>query len=249
MLNLLTRRNTIMKFFRLPLSLLVVCVLVMSARPLTFDEKKSRYVVDSELVIAYSIVIPQGKTLIIKPGVKVIIDGYHSLTVRGLIIAEGTPDMPIIFTALDRKSGSREPPEWKGIEIVGKKASGQFRHCRFEGAYRNLAWSSSPSFDSCDFAGNHYGIYCADRAAPHIRNCRFLGNSYGIAADYAFPLLMNNIISENRIGMYLQLCSETVANKNRITANEVNIYSENAFGNNPGSFSLQRLWDLMQQLF
>jgi parallel beta-helix repeat protein len=227
MLNLLTRRNTIMKFFRLPLSLLVVCVLVMSARPLTFDEKKSRYVVDSELVIAYSIVIPQGKTLIIKPGVKVIIDGYHSLTVRGLIIAEGTPDMPIIFTALDRKSGSREPPEWKGIEIVGKKASGQFRHCRFEGAYRNLAWSSSPSFDSCDFAGN----------------------SYGIAADYAFPLLMNNIISENRIGMYLQLCSETVANKNRITANEVNIYSENAFGNNPGSFSLQRLWDLMQQLF
>lgn len=238
-----------MVFFRLPLGMLAVCMLVLNTWSLTFDAKKNRYVVDSELVITYSVVIPQGKTLIIKPGVKVIIDGYHSLTVRGLILAEGTTDMPIIFTALDRKTGSREPPEWKGIEIVGKKANGQFRHCRFEGAYRNLVWSSRPTFDSCDFTGNHYGIYCANRAVPHISNCRFFRNSYGIAADYAVPFLMNNIISENKIGMYLQLCSETVANRNRIVANEVNIYSENAFGNNRGSFSLQRLWDLMQQLY
>jgi parallel beta-helix repeat protein len=236
--------------FRCRLTLLLITfVAAVSASALTFNEKKSRYVLDSNLVVTYGIVIPVGKTLIIKPGVKVLFDGYHSLTVLGLIIAEGTAEKPIIFTAIDRPSGSREPPQWKGIEIVGKRAAGQFKQCRFEGAYRNLAWQSSPVFDSCDFAGNLYGLYCADKAAPHVSNCRFFRNTYGIAVDYAFPLLADNMITENRIGIYLQLCSEAIANKNSITRNETDIKSENALGKNPSSFSLQKMWDLMQQLY
>jgi parallel beta-helix repeat protein len=216
---------------------------------LTFDQKKNRYVLDSETIITYSIIIPEGKTLVVKPGVRVLFDGYYSLTIKGLIIAEGTDDKPVIFSAVDRSPGSSEPPQWKGIEISGKKAAGRFKHCRFEGAYRNLAWSADPSFDSCDFIGNHYGLYCADKAAPHIRSCRFFRNTYGIAVDYAFPLLADNTISENRIGLYLQLCSETIANRNSITLNGTDIKSENAFGNNPASLSLQKMWEMMQQLY
>jgi parallel beta-helix repeat protein len=227
--------------------LFFVAVLHVSA--LTFNPKQNRYVLESETIITYSIVIPEGKTLVIKPGVRVLFDGYYSLTIRGLIIAEGTDDKPIIFTAVDRPSGSTEPPQWKGIEISGKKAAGRFKHCRFEGAYRNLAWSADPSFDSCDFIGNHYGLYCADKAAPQIRSCRFVRNTYGVAIDYAFPLLADNTISENRIGLYLQLCSETIANRNTIALNGTDIRSENAFGNNPASLSLQKMWDLMQQLY
>jgi parallel beta-helix repeat protein len=222
---------------------------VHNVSALTFDQKKSKYVLESETVITYSVVISEDKTLVVKPGVRVLFDGYHALIIKGLIIAEGTDEKPIIFTAIDRPSGSNEPPQWKGIELSGKKATGRFKHCRFEGAYRNLAWSSNPSFDSCDFTGNHYALYCADKAAPHIRSCRFFRNIYGIAVDYGFPLLVDNIITENRIGLHLQLCSETIANKNIITRNGTDIKSENAFGINPASLSLQKMWDLMQQLY
>lgn len=224
-------------------------VAVHHVSALTFNPKQNKYVLESETVITYSVIISEGKTLVVKPGVRVLFDGYHSLTIKGLIIAEGTEDKPIIFTAVDRPSGSNEPPQWKGIEISGKKATGRFKNCRFEGAYRNLAWSADPSFDSCDFIGNHYGLYCADKAAPHIRSCRFIRNVYGIAIDYAFPLLADNTITENRIGLYLQLCSETIANRNTIALNGTDIRSENAFGNNPASLSLQKMWDMMQQLY
>lgn len=231
------------------LAALILFLAAGQADALTFDQKKSKYTLDSETVITYSVALPEGTSLIIKPGVRVLFDGYYGLTVRGLIIAEGTEDKPIIFTALDRPSGSQEPPQWKGIEIIGKTAAGRFKHCRFEGAYRNLAWSSNPTFDSCDFAGNHYGLYCADRAAPHIRSCRFFRNTYGLAVDFAFPLLAGSTITENIVGIYLQLCSETIAGKNTITGNQTDIRSENAFGKNPAAFSLQKMWDLMQQLY
>ncbi|MBN1128057.1 MAG: right-handed parallel beta-helix repeat-containing protein [Chitinispirillaceae bacterium] len=236
--------------FRRHLPLLLLSLAgVINASGLTFNEKKQRYVLDSSIIVTYSVVIPSGKTLIIKPGVTVQFDGYRSFAVLGLIIAEGTADKPIIFTALDRPRGSREPPQWKGFEIIGRKSSARLKHCRFEGAYRNLAWESSPTFDSCDFAGNHYGLYCADKAAPHVNNCRFFHNSYGIAVDHAFPLLVDNMVTDNRIGLYLQFCSEAIANKNVIIKNETNIRLENALGKNPSSFSLQKMWDLMQQLY
>ena len=105
-------------------ALLIAALLGMTrhADGMIFDEKKSKYVLEGETVITYSVVIPEGKSLIIKPGARVIFDGYYSFTVKGLIIAEGTEDSPILFSALDRPSGSREPPQ------VPRADPGQLRH-------------------------------------------------------------------------------------------------------------------------
>jgi parallel beta-helix repeat protein len=206
-------------------------------------------VFSSDTVITTDIEIPAGVTCHIKPGTRLLFEGNRTFTVRGLIIAEGTARKPIIFSGVDRPTGSRDQPAWNGVEIIGKDANGQFRHCRFEGAYRNLVWAANPLFDSCEFAGNHYGLYCAKRAAPHVIHCQVYRNTYGIAADFSFPLLLDNSITGNIIGLYLQLCSEAIAGKNTIANNETNIKVENAFGKNPGSTSLQSMWDLMQQLY
>jgi parallel beta-helix repeat protein len=210
---------------------------------------ETKIVFSSDTVISSNLDIPVGTTCIIKPGTRLLFEGYVTFSVRGLIIAEGTIAKPIVFSAVDRPSGSRERPTWKGIELIGKDANGQFRHCRFEGAYRNLVWEANPLFDSCEFAGNHYGLYCAKRAAPSVRHCFVHRNTYGIAADFAYPLLLDNTITENIVGLYLQLCSEAIAGKNTISGNETNLKVENAFGKNPGSGSLQTMWDLMQQLY
>jgi parallel beta-helix repeat protein len=209
----------------------------------------SKIIFSADTVIAASVTIPEGTTCIIKPGVRIFIEGYQSITVRGLIIAEGTRNKPIIFTSVDRPTGSREPPTWKGIEIAGKAANGRFTHCRFEGAFRNLIWECNPSFDSCTFSGNHYGLYCAKKASPHISHCMINLNAYGVAADFAYPLLLGNMITQNVIGLYLQLSSEAIAGKNTIEGNEINIRVENAFGKNAEPSSLQSIWDIMKQLY
>ena len=223
------------------LTLSIFCVFLFAG--------ENKTVIKQDTVISFNTEIPAGSIWIIKPGVRLLFEGYRTFIVRGCIIAEGTAGAPIVFKAVDRPTASRERPSWNGIEIVGKEAIGRFRQCRFEGAYRNLVWEACPSFDSCVFSGNHYGLYCAKKAAPHVKNCRVNRNVYGIAADFAYPLLLDNTISENVIGLYLQLCSEAIAGKNTIVGNETNIRIEDAFGTNPASLSLQNLWDLMQQLY
>lgn len=203
----------------------------------------------SDTVFTSNADIPPGVTWNVLPGSKVLFDGYFGITVRGLLIAEGTAGKPIVFSSVTRPQTLQEDPAWKGMEIIGHKANARFKHCRFEGAYRNLIWESSPSFDSCDFSGNHYGLYCSKKASPLVSNCKFYRNTYGVAVDYSYPLLLNNAITGNVIGLYLQLTAESIAGKNLIAANETNIHIEKAYGNDSASFHLQSLWDVMQQLY
>jgi parallel beta-helix repeat protein len=116
-------------------------------------------------------------------------------------------------------------------------------------AFRTLAWESSPSFDSCEFTGNHYGIYCSKKASPLISNSTFHNNTYGIAVDQSFPLLQGNAITDNVVGLYLQLTPESIAGKNLIVNNGTNIHIEKAYGADSASFHMQRMWKVMQQLY
>lgn len=224
----------------------LIILLIVS---LTFAKDDLRIQILKDTVISNDIEIPFGSSIVISPGVKIQFDGYRTVVIKGLIIAQGTGDAPILFTSVDRVRGSREKPGWKGFEISGKDAQGFFSHCRFEGAFRNLIWGSAPAFDSCEFAGNHYALYCTNKAMPHVKNCKFYRNTYGIASDYASPLMNGNVITENNIGLYLQMSSNALAGKNIISGNEVDIRSEDALGTNNSSFSMQHLWDLMLQLY
>src|SRR5664279_5446683 len=108
---------------------------------------EAKTVMWSDTVISSNIDIPPGVTVSIEPGSKVQFDGYYGITVRGLLIAEGTAAAPIVFSSVNRPVTLHEDPAWKGLEIIGKKANARFKHCRFSDAYRNLVWESSPSFD------------------------------------------------------------------------------------------------------
>jgi parallel beta-helix repeat protein len=226
---------------------LFIAMFVTTAVSKTSDTTK--IIFNRDTVLKTDLEIPFGSSLTISEGVNVRLEGYRTITIRGLAICEGTQDRPITFSSVDRARGSAERPTWNGIEIRGKDANGRFRHCRFEGAFRNLAWESNPVFDSCEFTGNHYGLYCTKKAVPHIQNCRFHQNTYGIASDYASPIIAGNIITNNVIGIFLQLSSSALVGRNSISGNQTDIKSEDALGKNKNSFSNQYLWELMQQLF
>jgi parallel beta-helix repeat protein len=210
--------------------------------------KSPTVVFSRDTVLASSIEVPEDAVYSIKPGVSIRFSGYYKFIVRGLLIAEGTAEKPITFTGVDRPRGSMEAPCWYGVMIMGEKSNGLFRHCRFEGAFRNLAWESKPVFDSCEFVGNRSGLYCAKNAVAHVKNCGFYRNVYGITADFADPLLLDNVISDNTIGIYLQTGSRPALGKNIITHNQTDVRTEPSLKGDTGASAMRNLWERMDQL-
>ena len=212
-------------------------------------EEMSRVHITCDTIIGSDLEIPVGNTLIISPGVKIQFEGYRTVVVAGGIFIEGTRDKPVVFTSVERTRGLRQKSSWKGVEIVGKEAHGVVRHCRFEGAFRNLIWEANLQFDSCQFSKSHYGLYCTRKASPVIKHCTFFQNNCGVVINNASPQLVGNTITENSIGLHLQLSSRALAEGNRIAGNGTDIKSEEGFGKDQHPLSMQYLWGLLQEFF
>ena len=202
-----------------------------------------------DTVIPGSLEIPDSVTAIMHAGVTFRFAGYGKCLVRGALIAEGTQEKPVTFTCVGRVRGATTEPCWYGIIIAGSKAFANLRHCRIEGAYRNVVAENNAVFDSCEFVGNHCGLFCTKKASPHVKYCRFYRNAYGIVADFANPLLLENVITENTIGIYLQTDARLVAGKNVVYGNQTNIKAESCLKGDTTSSSVRDLWELMRQLY
>jgi parallel beta-helix repeat protein len=223
---------------------LLICAAALCAWP-----KSQAMLIDRDTVITGNFEVPESLTCTIKPGTTVRFGCYCKFIVRGLCIAQGTATEPITFTCAGRPHGATRPPCWYGILVMGKTAHADFRNCRFEGMYRGLVWESSPLFDSCEFAGNHFALYCTKKASPLVKNCRFYRNVYGITADFATPLLRDNLITGNTIGVYLQVGAQPLAGMNTIVGNVTNIRAETALAGDTTAFSMKYLWELMNELY
>ncbi|MGE5670573.1 MAG: right-handed parallel beta-helix repeat-containing protein [Fibrobacterota bacterium] len=209
----------------------------------------SRFVISTDTVLKNDLIISPGKSLVINEGVTIRLDGYRSIVIQGLLIACGTDSRPIVFASVDRARGSADRPTWNGLEVRGKDAHARLRHCRIEGAFRNLIWEANAVFDSCKFAGNHYGLYAAKKTVPQVQNCVFYLNTYAVASDFASPIIAGNTFTNNVIGIYQQLGSSAYVTKNIFSANQTDIKLEESLGKNNSMLSTQHLWDVMRQCF
>jgi hypothetical protein len=114
--------------------------------PLTWSADCSPYYIDQDVVL------PEGETLIIHPGVKVAFRGPYIMDVDGVIHAEGTEEEPILFTR------SNWEPKWNAIiyNYMPEGAdSSWFRHCIFEHAYAQpttvTGYNSGAAFKVAEF--------------------------------------------------------------------------------------------------
>lgn len=228
---------------------MVVLLLVVSIIRAKNSVDTSRFVISKDTILKNDLIIGPGKSLVINEGITIRLEGYRSIVINGLLIACGTDLKPIVFTSVDRARGSADRPTWNGLEVRGKDAHARLRHCRIEGAFRNLIWEANAVFDSCKFAGNHYGIYTAKKAVPQIQNCIFYLNTYAVASDFASPIIAGNTFTNNVIAIYQQLGSGAYVTRNIFSANQTDIKSEESLGKNNSMLSTQRLWDVMRQCF
>lgn len=152
----------------------------------TWTADKSPYVIECNTVI------PPDSTLIIEPGVEVLVkDDVSFYTLRGRIIAEGTVSDTIVFHPLDTALG------WTGLRFyeIDSTAVGasSLKYCKFE--YGKNGDDITPGKGAgiyCDYSGNLTIEHCLI-----ANNNAVLGYGGGIWLFYSDVYIMSTIISDN----------------------------------------------------
>jgi hypothetical protein len=124
------------------------------------------------------VIIDGGATLYIEPGVEIQYDSKTAIiTEDGGVIARGTKENPILFTA---SAATALPGSFTHAVRMMKttKINSAFAYCIVK--YATTAFDvyfGSPEITSCHIAHNaQSGIYCRNDAAPKISYNTFIGN-------------------------------------------------------------------------
>jgi hypothetical protein len=186
---------------------------------------------NSPYTVTGDISIPRNQTLTIEPGITVKFAGHFGLTVgyRATLLAQGTADSGIVFTAIDTSEG------WYGIRFINSSTEDVLQYCTLEyamkprtggGSFENLyggailAFGSydhepgqplitSPTIDSCRIANNYAyaggAIMCYYGSEATITNNVIVNNAAdgwggGIVMWYAYCTVANNVIARNDAG-------------------------------------------------
>jgi len=148
----------------------------------TWNYTGSPYLIEGEILV------PDGYTLMIQPGVEANFQGHYKLTVEGILLAIGTEEDSILFTAENQSDG------WGGIRLTNTiYQSSSLKYCIFEHGR-----ASGPNMDSYGGA-----IFCGSASQATIKNCRISNNSAdncggGIYSDNASPTIDKCLIISNQ---------------------------------------------------
>ncbi|MCC6475773.1 right-handed parallel beta-helix repeat-containing protein [bacterium] len=182
-------------------------------------------------LIAEDWVIPEGSTVTIQPGTEIMVLSGAWIDVQGVIVAEGTPSDPIIFTS------SKSDPDlgqWRGLKLHNREDGSVFRYCIFTyGAlfdtdtlsprgvdaqlYKGMLAirNSSPTIEHCIVTHNqNNAVYISDSleyapSNPRIRYNIFTGNdASAVRADgsidpHVLDIAYNNVADNSAPGFIL----------------------------------------------
>jgi len=156
--------------------------------------------------------------------------GESELFVQGRLLAEGTRDAPIVFTALDGEGRGR----WGAINLMGTDAEesrlawclvesgfrglhshfSRFRaeHSIFRNNYRSIQFQeSTASITDCVVIGSASAVRFRDSTAA-IENLSVFGNTLGIQIlRSSFSLVGSNVIGNSLAGMHVRESEGTIA--------------------------------------
>jgi hypothetical protein len=111
------------------------------------------------------ITIPNGETLTIEPGVEVVFTGHYKFYVQGRLLAIGTQQDTITFTAQDTSVG------WHGIRFINTpntNDSSKIFYCTLKYGKANIGYGSDRAGGAICLVGNEYKL--------RISHCLFQNN-------------------------------------------------------------------------
>jgi hypothetical protein len=145
----------------------------------TWDAPGSPYYIVGEIVL------PEGDSLVIEPGVDVIFMWHDKFEVRGHLEAIGTETDSILFTASSPGTG------WHGIRFFDDLSRSRLSYCTLTHGLASgtsggsggalYTYDSNPIIDHCKIVdnfsyGNGGGIACQGSIGPTIRYCEIRDN-------------------------------------------------------------------------
>ena len=175
----------------------------------TFIQRDFTSISNVTYLLLGSVTVPNGITLTINPGI--VIKSFQSgdrIRIEGKLIADGTPDAPIVFSSAKddafgnprdtNKDGTNSVPargDWSGIVFKnGSDPASVMDNCIVKFAY--LSWyedyinqtyiyqgaitliNSSPTISNTTITDMAYGIYAVSSSNPVIENCTFENSQY-----------------------------------------------------------------------
>lgn len=213
--------------------------------------------IDSPFIVSKDVIVQQGVTLTIEPGVEIRFGGNFSLIVNGKLVANGTPDKMITFTS---NKLSPELGDWNTIELNGTQAQCVVAYCSIKYAEDGLVIKNSTAKIENSIISNssRSGIYITGNNNILIQNNIIKSNGGGIlltgdsisganisqnivsfntnsgihldANAYNNIKISNNNISTNNIGFHITGNATTYISNNTISYNTIGFLYEQAEG-------------------
>ena len=178
----------------------IASVAVASGMPFPVAENNKVFLQekDSPYVLEQSVVVGATDTLVIEPGVTVLMGEFAKLMIQGSVKIAGTNDKPVVF------SGADSVANWNGFHIMSSAGAFEIKNLTVENAFRNTIFRSSGTLENVNFFNNYYGLWVDESPNVTLVRCTFAHNRYALSVRAGRVVSNGTSISENVYGLYLE---------------------------------------------
>jgi hypothetical protein len=153
---------------------------------------------DSPYVLEQGVVVGEKDSLVIEPGVTVLMGEFAKLMIQGTIKIAGTNEKPVVF------SGADSVANWNGFHIMSSARPFEIKNLTVENAFRNTIFRSSGTLENVNFFNNYYGLWVDESPDVTLVRCSFAHNRYAISVRAGRVVSNGTSVSENVYGLYLE---------------------------------------------
>lgn len=158
----------------------------------------------SPYLMSGDVLVPAASTLVIEPGVTIRAAGRVIIRVQGDLIARGTADKPIVFTAAE----PRQPDAWKGLSFLPTPArpggaKSVLQYCRISHAANVELGRFGGEISHCVFEDGYTGLTLRNGGTGKVHHNRFLRCLRGMALDQAAGEVFRNEWQECVVGLFV----------------------------------------------
>ena len=203
----------------------IASVAVASGMPFPVAENNKVFLQekDSPYVLEQSVVVGATDTLVIEPGVTVLMGEFAKLMIQGSVKIAGTNDKPVVF------SGADSVANWNGFHIMSSAQPFEIKNLTVENAFRNTIFRSSGTLENVNLFNNYYGLWVDESPNVTLARCTFAHNRYALSVRAGRVVSNGTSISENVYGLYLETAGKLDGDTDLIRNNqESDIRSEAA---------------------
>ena len=178
---------------------------------------------DSPYVLEQGVVVGASDTLVIEPGVTVLMGEFAKLIIQGTVKIAGTNDKPVVFCGADSVAN------WNGFHIMSSERPFSIHNLTIENAFRNAIFRSHGTLENVSFFNNYYGLWVDESPDVTLVRCTLAHNRYALSVRAGRVVSNGTSISENVYGLYLESGGKLDGDTDLIRNNlESDIRSEDA---------------------